>query len=529
MRRFAVRPEPYPDESFNGFLLRIGKLNCIFTPREILDCLGTQPTAASGVSGWLEAPSRTTFSSLERRLERPMESQRVRFKARDLLPWLRSEHRMIHDLRLGFPRICPNCVSEQGYIDWRWGLAVTAHCPKHECLLVSECPGCHKKLNWSGSLLIGCPHCDKNWSDIQPSRATKITRTERQLWEIMRDEFSEIESSRLGDICLAISVAMRPFDLIHEPVKYCPSLTGHSEFVSLAYQLLESPDVNASWRIQCHQERKGVSFLGKDFVEAPCNLFRMHLEQNWRGTHEENACSTSAPALKSDFSEVTEYISQSRRDREIASKGGSGYRYHVTVQSFAEITGMSMESAQDFFRGDALNAHKNVRFSRSRRFDLRQFRRVIRALPKPENSIEVFPKAPALRKHLTNFGQLANDVILRQVSGGFSKANGIKSVFIQRHEFEKWLSAQLFRNAKRELKVEQVTEALDCTTQCVRDLVKADVLKWAKSQKGQPRVRGRSFCEHVVSLAKHQRPETSNQHQRAESLTNIEAEAGIFT
>lgn len=501
MKRLAVRPEPNVDESFNGFLLRVGKLNCIFTPREILDCLGTQPTAASGVSGWLEAPSRATFSSLERRLERPMESHRVRFKARDLLPWLRSEHRIISDLRLGFPRICPRCVSEQGYIDWRWGLAVTAHCPKHKCLLVSECPSCHKKLNWSGSLLIGCPHCDKSWGDMGLSHASAITETERQLWEEMGDEFSEMDESRLRDICLAISVAMRPFDLIHDPVKHCPSLTEHSNFVSLAYQLLDSPDVNASWREQCHRKRKGVKFLGKGFVEAPCHLFRARLEGNWRGPNGKDPCGIEAPALKSDFSEVTEYISQSRRDRNIESQGSSSYRYHVTVQSFAEITGMSMESAQDFFRGDALIAHKKVRFSSSRRFDLRQFRRVIRALPKPEDSIGILWDNPAFKKHLTSFGQLANDVILRRVPGGFTKAGGIWSVFLNQHEFEKWLTARLLQNVKRELKVEQVTEALDCTTQRVRDLVKADVLKWAKSQKGQPRVRGRSFCDHVMCLA----------------------------
>ena len=259
--------------------------------------------------------------------------------------------------------------------------------------------------------------------------------------------------------------------------------------------------MNASWREQCHRKRKEVSFLGKDFVEAPCNLFRAHLEGNWRGPHGENPCGTEAPALRADFSEVTEYISQSRRDRDIESKGGSGYRYHVTVQSFAEISDMSMESAQDFFRGSALIAHKNVRFSSSRRFDLRQFRGVIRSLPKPEDSIEVFPEAPAFKKHLTTFGQLANDVILRRVPGGFSKTGGIRSVFLIQHEFEKWLTARLFQNAKRELKVEQVTEALDCSNQHVRDLVKADVLKWAKSQNGQPRVRGRSFCEHVLRSA----------------------------
>ncbi|WP_354449368.1 hypothetical protein [Marinobacter sp. MBR-99] len=336
---------------------------------------------------------------------------------------------------------------------------------------------------------------------MELSHASDITETERQLWEGMGSELGDLDESRLRDVCLAIGVAMRPFDVIHEPVKHCPSLTAHSDFVRRAYLLLESPKMNASWRHQCHQRRKAVHFLGKDFVEAPCNLFRAHVERNWRGPQEETRLSVETPGPKPNFPEVTEYISQSRRDRDLESKGSSGYRYHVTVQSFAEITGMSIESAQDFFRGDALIAHKNVRFSRSRRFDLRQFRRIIQTLAKPEDSIEIFPDNKAFKKHLTTFGQLANDVILRRVPGGFSKARGIQSIFLNRCQFEKWLTDQLFRNAKRELKLEQVTEALDCTTQNVRDLVKADVLKLAKSQNGQPRVRGRSFCEHVVLSA----------------------------
>ena len=498
MKRLALRPEPHPDESFNGFLLRIGKLNCIFKPAEILDCLSIQTTAASGNSGWLEAPSKETFRALECRLERPLESHRVRFKARDQLPWLRSKHRMISDLRVGFPRICPSCVAEQGFIDWRWGLAVTAHCPKHERLLVESCPSCHKKLNWGGSLLIGCPYCEKNWSEMEFSRASEITEMERQLWEDMGAEFIELDASRLRDICLAIGVAMRPFDVIHESVKHCPSLTGHSDFVSRAYLLLESPDVYTSWRKQCHQRRKEVRFLGKDFVEAPCNLFSAHLERNWRGPDGEARPNTETTAPKPNFPEVTKYISQSRRDKHIESKGSSGYRYQATVQSFAEITDMSMESAQDFFRGKALTAHKDVRFSPSRRFDLRQFCRIIHELPNPEDSIEIFPDNPAFKRSLTTFGQLANDILLRRRPGGFSKARGIRSIFLDRHEFDGWLMYRLFRHEKKELKLEKVTEALDCTTQHVRDLVKADVLKWAKSQNGQPRVRGGSFCEHVA-------------------------------
>lgn len=503
MKRFAIRPEPYEEESFNGFLLRVGKLNCIFKPAEILDCLGTQSTTASDPPGWLEAPSRATFKALESKLERPLESHRVRFKARELLPWLRSENRMISDLRLGFPRICPDCVSEQGYLDWRWGLAITAHCPKHERVLVESCPNCNRQLNWSGSLLIGCPHCDQTWRDIERRSASEMTETERHIWRDLDAEFGYVDESRLRDICRAISIAMRPFDLIHESVKHCPSLAGHSEFVRLAYLLLESPEVNASWRKQCHQKRKELCFLGNDFVEAPCNLFDAHLERNWPATHSEPRHDTEAPVPKPDFTEVTKYISQSRRDRKIEAKGGSGYRYQVTVQSFAAITGMSMENAQDFFRAEALIAHKGVRYSRKRRFDLRQFRRILETASTLNDSIEILPDDKKLGKHLATFGQLAAAVIDGEVRGAFLETGNFEKLYIEGTDFEGWLKARLKRRRKKEeLKVEWIAQALDCSPQAVNGLVDEGRLKWAKTRSDNTRIDGASFIEHVMLSAK---------------------------
>ena len=500
MKRFAIRPEPYEDESFNGFLLRVGKLNCIFRPAEILERLGTQSTAASATPGWLEAPTRLTFKALESKLERPLESHRVRFKAREQLQWLRSEDRMISDLRLGFPRICPDCVSEQGYLDWRWGLAITAHCPKHERVLIESCPNCNKQLNWSGSLLIGCPRCDQTWDDVERSSASEMTETERQIWRDLDAEFGYVDESRLRDICRAISVAMRPFDLIHESVKHCPNLAGHSEFVSLAYLLLESPEVNASWRKQCHQKRKELCFLGDDFVEAPCNLFDAHLERSWRGNHADAEHDTPTPDHY--FSEVTKYISQSRRDRKIEAKGGSGYRYQVTVQSFAAITGMSMENAQDFFRGEALIAHKGVRYSRKRRFDLRQFRPILATASTPNDPIEILPDDKKLKKHLTTFGQLAAAVIDGRVRGGFPERGNFEKLYIEETSFERWLEAKLRgRRKKEELTLEQVTQALDCSPGDMDQLIDEGRLKWAKTRSDNTRIDGASFVEHVMLSA----------------------------
>jgi hypothetical protein len=503
MKRFALRPEPNRDESFNGFLLRVGKLNCLFKPAEILHSLGTQPMATSGNAGWFEKPSRETFRALERRLERPLERHRVRFEAREQLQWLRSKHRMIFDLRLGFPRICPDCVSEQGYLDWRWGLAVMAHCPKHERVLIESCPNCNKKLKWSGSLLIGCPYCDQTWNDMGRSSASEMTETERQIWRDMDAELGNVVESRLSDICRAISVAMRPFDVIHEPVKHCPSLAGHSHFVRRAYLLLESPEVNSSWRKQCHQKRKEVRFLGSDFVEAPCNLFGSLLKRDWRSTHAGAHCDAETRAPKHVFPEVTEYISQSRRDRQIETKGSSGYRYQVTVQSFAAITGMSIVNAQDLFRGEALIAHRGVRDYRERRFDLKQFCRILKTPPILNNSVEILPNDKKLKKYLATFGQLANAVIDGRVRGAFLGMSNFEKLYIEANDFEEWLEARLrFRRKKEELKLERVAQALDCSHRDIHRLADEGRLNWAKTRSDKTRIDGASFVEHVMLSAK---------------------------
>jgi hypothetical protein len=507
MKRFALRPEPHPDESFNGFLLRVGKLNCLFKPAEILQCLGlgTQTTTASGNFGWLELPSREIFRALERRLERPLESHRVRFKQRDQLEWLNTKDRKIADLRLGFPRICTSCVSEQGVLDWRWGLTVTASCPKHECLLTTSCPDCEKPLNWSGSLLIGCPHCDKTWSEIKPSEPSVITESERQLWKDLNGEFGAVDALRLRDICLAIVVSMRPFDVIHEPVKYCPRLIDHSHFVKRAYLLLEDPRLNDVWRDQCHKKRKALLFLGKDFLEAPCSTFGARLEGHWQGPHQRSRLTDEESNSKHQFSEVTKYISLSRRDKIFESNGGYDYRYQVDVQSFSQISGLSMESTQDLFRGKALSAHKDVRFSRRCRFDLRQFKGIIDDRPSPENAVEICPDNTSLKRHLTNFGRLMHHVIHSQEFGGFSKTKGIRSVFLDPQIFDRWLTSELLRHDKKELKLEKVAEALNCSTHNVHRLLKEETLKQTKRQQGQPTVGGRSFCQHFMTSAQSRR------------------------
>lgn len=498
MKRFAVRPEPIENESFNGFLLRIGKLNCVFKHSEIVKYLDCEPTPAPGYFGWLEMPSKHIFSALERKLEKPLTKHRIRFKERAHLRWLYSKWRMIFDLRLGFPRICTACVSEQGILDWRWGLAVTAHCPEHECLLTSHCPKCDKELKWTSSLLIGCPHCGKSWNELDSCQPSEISTTERQLWDDMATASSDVDESLLQDICLAIVVAMRPFDLVCESVRNCPKMMEHSRYVARAYSLLESPSINAAWRKQCQEKRGQLNFLGEDFVEAPCNNFRSLLVKEWRGPSEQALPTKELPLAENAFSETTAYISQSRRDKALESDEQSNYRFQTNVISFAKILGLSEESAQDYFRWDVLKSHKNVKYSTSRRFDLREFREIIQKRPRPNESIEIFPDNTFFSRFPVTFGQLANDVILNRVDGGFSDTRGVKSVFLHPKILKKWLTDQLIRTDAQGLSMKRATKALNCSRQHIRKLVAANLLEWVGEHRFEPRVDNQSFCEYVM-------------------------------
>ena len=163
---------------------------------------------------------------------------------------------------------------------------------------------------------------------------------------------------------------------------------------------------------------------------------------------------------------------------------------------------MSMENAQDFFRGEALIAHKGVRYSRKRRFDLRQFRPILATASTPNDPIEILPDDKKLKKHLTTFGQLAAAVIDGRVRGGFPERGNFEKLYIEETSFERWLEAKLRgRRKKEELTLEQVTQALDCSPGDMDQLIDEGRLKWAKTRSDNTRIDGASFVEHVMLSA----------------------------
>ncbi|MBD3667739.1 MAG: TniQ family protein [Kangiella sp.] len=63
-------------------------------------------------------------------------------------------------IRQKYSALCPDCVEEQGYLDYRWDLKFITACPKHSRLLIEQCTKCGEKIqHYRGKLnQCGCGH-----------------------------------------------------------------------------------------------------------------------------------------------------------------------------------------------------------------------------------------------------------------------------------------------------------------------------------------------------------------------------------
>jgi hypothetical protein len=501
MKRLAVRPAPAKAESLTGYLLRLGKLNCIFQPSEILDMLGVR-WSSHVIKGWCQPVFEDLFNALEERLERPLRSYLKHFERLDEFSWQSNGTRMIQDARMGYPRICPQCVSETGILDWRWSLAFTSTCPKHSSMLTAKCPNCKKDLKWSGSLLIGCDKCEMSWAELGAPVTSDLSDLEFQLWTQLEQDPSSLDPTVIHDLCRAIVFMTRPFDSLHNAMEAAPRLIEHSQYVFRAYQTLQEPIFIAHWRKQCHENRKDLLPLGEEFIEAPCKLFKDGLLNDWNGPTQGWGIPLDSVIGGDVLPENTRYIAQPRREAAFESGEGIGYRYQVDIASVASIKAWSEKAVSDLVSDGVFPAFKNVAQSKKRRFDANQIiGRLLEFSGKGlKNRIEVNVDSPEFRRNFTNPGKLVNDILKHWIPGGFNRSDLLSGIYVDESTFRKWLVTQRMSATRRSVPVHRVTSALDCTEEDIRRLVQKKRLKWATHQEWEKWVDGPSLFDYMISL-----------------------------
>jgi TniQ len=154
IKRLLFTGEPYVDESFTGYLMRLADLNEIPGIQWILQCV-------ISTTNKHQYDHRVDFDVLLDNLSKlvGVKNEQLRKILYVHAHW-RGE-RILGDtlifgvaispvyIRREAPKLCPQCLSKRGYCQKVWELAPITVCPEHGCLLIDQCPKCAGSILWS--------------------------------------------------------------------------------------------------------------------------------------------------------------------------------------------------------------------------------------------------------------------------------------------------------------------------------------------------------------------------------------------
>ena len=157
-----MRGNPYEDESFMGYVLRMSNRNGLASLYWLYKSLHRDRLNHFTIE---DVPSiAVAFGANPLILEHCFVKEKRSGGECTISTYGHRVHRpyLLRHLR---PQVCPECISNCGYARALWDFSIISVCPTHLCKLVDVCPHCGKRLQWNRPSLSGC-NCGFSWSLI---------------------------------------------------------------------------------------------------------------------------------------------------------------------------------------------------------------------------------------------------------------------------------------------------------------------------------------------------------------------------
>ncbi|WP_068773765.1 TniQ family protein [Paenibacillus sp. FJAT-26967] len=171
-----VRPEPFPDESFKGYIIRLSEANGYPFPNRIYKMAGLYKYN-KGMNVCM-VDEKVDVSRLSQ-LTTWSEEQLLSLSFYNEIAKLEQDKnsRLVHKLwRFGTcvykQQLCPLCLIETAYHRKLWDLNIVTTCPVHLCFLIDQCPQCQKKISPHRSHLLYC-NCSYDFREAQVENVSK--------------------------------------------------------------------------------------------------------------------------------------------------------------------------------------------------------------------------------------------------------------------------------------------------------------------------------------------------------------------
>ncbi|MBN0989367.1 TniQ family protein [Amphritea pacifica] len=233
---FPVRPKPFDEEGFTGYVLRIADRNGRSNLNELCLTIGMISRKSNYVVGH---PYNSLFiETCAAYLKRcPVELS-------DSFSGLTQQHlhdeqRLIRDISIANPKLCPHCMQENGFFKADWQVAHVTHCRKHSVMLLDACPRCDATFKWDCDLFEKCQKCAVKWKDLKPA-----------LSPVPKYQHMKNEDAREMLIALyaALLFTFRPYDLMFDSLQtlQIDNDTLHRHFLQ-AHSLLTDQKFRSEW------------------------------------------------------------------------------------------------------------------------------------------------------------------------------------------------------------------------------------------------------------------------------------------
>lgn len=190
VKRLLFTGEPFDDESFIGYIMRLAGMNEIPDLRWILKLAGlsqfydyrykynsdfkVDSTTLAELTGVAETKIKNLLYLHEQGRRRHIVGNLIIFGQPVRHHFVVRQH----------PKICPGCLDEKLYCRKIWELSPVTACPIHQCLLLQDCPKCGQTINWSRPKINLC-QCNYDFREFEIS---VLEQTELRLTEFLHKQ-----------------------------------------------------------------------------------------------------------------------------------------------------------------------------------------------------------------------------------------------------------------------------------------------------------------------------------------------------
>lgn len=175
---FPVRGDVMEGESGQGYALRMAQANGLDGLPQIKRWLGKTRFAVLDISD-TEMLSRW-FGASPHKLSSQLGSIGT---GKGLSEFWYAGHRLGRSYFLNrmSPRVCVQCLQEDGYCRMAWDFALMTTCPNHACYLLQTCPMCSRDLNWNRHRVDTCS-CGCTWWETVESEPLSPLDLSVSIW-----------------------------------------------------------------------------------------------------------------------------------------------------------------------------------------------------------------------------------------------------------------------------------------------------------------------------------------------------------